>query len=109
MEYGKRLATAFEMSGFRPREVRALLADAISATPQAISQVLKGETKALTAENNARAARFLKVDAYWLATGEGEPKPALSPAAVAIAESYDTLSPLQREKWEKSIRNAAKD
>jgi transcriptional regulator with XRE-family HTH domain len=107
MEYGKRLAIAIEMSELRPREARALLAEAIGASTQAISQVLKGESKALTAENNARAAKFLKVDAYWLATGEGEPKAALSQAALAIAERYDSLTALQREKWERSIRNAA--
>lgn len=29
-----------------------------------------GKTKSLSAENNARAARFLGVNSFWLATGE---------------------------------------
>lgn len=47
------------------------VAKACGISVQAIAQVLKGTTKALTAENTARAARLLGVDWYWLATGEG--------------------------------------
>jgi hypothetical protein len=37
----------------------------------AVYQVLRGETRAHTAENCLRAARYLQVDAFWLATGQG--------------------------------------
>lgn len=52
------------------------LAEALGVTHQAVSQVLSGATKAMTAANCARTARILSVDAFWLATGEGEMKPA---------------------------------
>lgn len=40
---------------------------------QAIYGALRGDSKSLTAENVARAARTLGVDMYWLATGDGSP------------------------------------
>jgi transcriptional regulator with XRE-family HTH domain len=52
------------------------LAESLGVTVQAVSQVLSGSTKAMTAANCARAARILSVDAYWLATGDGEMRPA---------------------------------
>lgn len=58
------------------RFTRDELATACGITVQAVAQVLKGTTKALTAENTARAARLLGVDWYWLATGEGSPNQA---------------------------------
>jgi transcriptional regulator with XRE-family HTH domain len=104
MTYAERLALALELSPYKPREVRPMLALAIGATTQAISQVLSGSTKALTAENTARAARFLQVDAYWLATGEGAPHPFLSDEAIGLARRYEALTPEQREKWQKALR-----
>ena len=53
---------------------RDALAKALDISVQAIAQVLKGTTRALTAENTVKAARFLGVDAYWLATGKGSPE-----------------------------------
>jgi hypothetical protein len=47
----------------------------IGVSPQAVHQALRGETKSFTAENTARAARYLKVDYFWFATGEGTPRP----------------------------------
>lgn len=40
-------------------------------SPSAVGQLLSGASKSMNAENCARAARFLGVNAYWLATGEG--------------------------------------
>lgn len=40
-------------------------------SPSAVAQLLSGASKSMTAENCARAARFLGVNGYWLATGEG--------------------------------------
>lgn len=53
---------------------RDALATALGISVQAIAQVLKGTTRALTAENTVKAARFLGVDSYWLATGAGSPE-----------------------------------
>lgn len=71
MSYGERLEKAIEMAG----QSRKALASAAGVTTQAISQVIRGVAGAFNAENNARAARFLDVDSFWLATGEGQPRP----------------------------------
>lgn len=44
----------------------------MGVSPSAIGQLLDGKSKAMSAENCLRAARFLSVDAFWLATGEGQ-------------------------------------
>ncbi|WP_296228565.1 hypothetical protein [Ralstonia sp. UBA689] len=67
--YGDRLQHALTIA----KRTRQELAAALHISEQAIGQVLLGNTKALVAENSARAARFLGVDHFWLATGEGEP------------------------------------
>lgn len=72
--YGERLEEALKLAGRERKELCA----AIGITLQALGQVISGKTKALTAENSARAARFLQVDHFWLATGEGSPRGANS-------------------------------
>ncbi len=60
-------------------------------------QMLTGSSKALTAENTAKAARFLRVDWYWLATGEGEMEPAPSwPIQRIPVDRYMHLEPADR-------------
>jgi len=66
--YGDRLEHAMRLAGRSRKE----LCSAVGVTLQALGQVLSGKTKALTSENSAKAARFLRVDHYWLATGEGQ-------------------------------------
>jgi len=66
--YGDRLERALQLAGRSRKD----LCGAIGVTLQALGQVLSGKTKALTSENSAKAARFLRVDHYWLATGEGQ-------------------------------------
>jgi len=66
--YGDRLEHALQFSGISRKD----LCLAIGVTLQALGQVLSGKTKALTSENSAKAARFLKIDHYWLATGQGQ-------------------------------------
>jgi transcriptional regulator with XRE-family HTH domain len=98
--YGERLAKAMELARLTGPDARNKLAEAIGITKQAVGQVLTGSTRALSAETSARAARFLRVDHYWLATGEGEPKPkALSEDAMSFAARYDKLSQSEREKF----------
>ena len=67
MEFGKRLEIALGLAEMDHKEFAA----ALGVSHQAVYQVLKGDTKALTAANTAKAARILDVDWYWLATGEG--------------------------------------
>ncbi|WP_197332920.1 hypothetical protein [Ralstonia syzygii] len=69
--YSERLVYALKTS----KKTRPALAQHLGISEQAVGQVIQGNTKALSAENNARAARFLQVDDLWLATGEGDPRP----------------------------------
>ena len=77
----------------------------MGVTPQAMHQALSGATKQLSAENAARAARFLGVEIYWLCTGEGpmraEPGAPGAMSVEVVAERFGrvlaTLAPVQRE------------
>lgn len=69
--YGSRLDNALKMR----RKSRKELAKCLDISVQAIGQVINGPTVALTAENHEKAARFLRVNGYWLATGEGDSQP----------------------------------
>lgn len=73
--------------GLVPRE---LLARELGVSVQAISQVLNGSTRAMTAANTALAAKFLGVSWFWLATGEGSPT-----AVDATPEEEDILGALR--------------
>lgn len=87
--YGERLKEAMDLA----RVDRARLAAALGISVQAVGQVILGKTNSLTADKSAKAARFLKVDHYWLATGEGEPRQSgLSDEAMAFAARYDKLN-----------------
>lgn len=72
MTFAERLAAAMGRANATPRS----LSNALGVSVQAIGQTLSGATRALTAENCAKAAHFLGVDQYWLATGLGEMRPA---------------------------------
>ena len=69
--YGSRLDKSLKMRDKSRKE----LADCLGISVQAIGQVINGPTVALTAENHEKAARFLRVNGYWLATGEGDSQP----------------------------------
>ncbi len=77
---------------------RQSLADHLGITIQAISALARGRAHAMTAENCARAARYLGVDAFWLATGEGQPRPTppISPMAAMIASDFDRRVPVEK-------------
>ena len=101
MSYGKRLDRALTLAGKERKE----LANAIGVKVQSIGQVINGQTQALTAENSARAAKFLKVDHHWLATGEGLAHPPvgagtnLSQHALALAKHFDRLPVDDQGVW----------
>ena len=94
MSYGTRLEEALTLAG----KSRQDLCTAIGISEQAIGQVIQGKTKAFTAENNARAARYLRVDSYWLATGEGHAKleGADWPFGLIDRERYESLDAERR-------------
>ena len=97
--YGSRLAEALLMAG----KERQDLADAISVSVQAIGQVIMGKTKALTAENSERAARFLGVNPYWLATGEESSSPVAGsewPFTAITQEQWNALTDSQKGRVE---------
>jgi transcriptional regulator with XRE-family HTH domain len=104
--YGERLLQALQLNGMTEpdgtpkRDARAKLAKEAGVTVQAVGDVLRGTSKAFSAETSAKAARFLKVDHYWLATGDGEPRqPGLSEEAKAFAQRFDKLNAQERERW----------
>lgn len=88
-DFGQRLQAALVYARRdRPalaRILRSPTSGAMGISVQAVGQVLNGASKTLGAENTLRAARFLGVDAFWLATGEGTmvaPPSAAEPGAV---------------------------
>lgn len=66
VDYWKRLLEAMTHAGVAKAQLQAHL----GVSYQAMKKLEDGKTKSLTAENNAKAAKFLGVNAYWLATGE---------------------------------------
>lgn len=68
--YGSRLLIAMEAKNATRKD----LASALGVSVQAVGDVLRGKSGAFTAENNAKAARYLGVNPNWLATGNGQMK-----------------------------------
>jgi transcriptional regulator with XRE-family HTH domain len=101
MEFSDRLAYALSFADKSRRE----LADHLGISMQAVSQVLNGVNKNMNAENTIRAARFLKVSSWWLATGEGPPIgrdalcEALSSEAISYAVEWDSMSEPERAQF----------
>lgn len=101
VNYGERLDYAIKLA----KSSRAAVAEATGRSVQAIGQVIRGDTGALTAENSARAARALGVDHYWLATGEGEAvSRAACPFSQELIEELAKLPADQVVKHENSLR-----
>jgi transcriptional regulator with XRE-family HTH domain len=77
-EQKDRLRLALKLAGLPDYGAASHLARNIGTSPQAVIAVLKGSdnggSKALNAYNTAKAAKFLRVDWFWLATGEGVPQ-----------------------------------
>ena len=67
--FTERLEEALRVGG----KDRQQLADTLGISLQAVSQLLLGKTKSMTAENCVRTARLTGVDSFWLATGSGDP------------------------------------
>lgn len=98
VSYKDRLAEALRSANASDTQ----LAKHLGVSIQAIRKVAAGTTIALTAENNSRAARFLKVSPDWLATGEGEMRPSnLWPFDLLRPEHIARLSPKDLRTVEK--------
>lgn len=65
--FADRLRRALTHSG----RDRTWLAESLGVSASAITQLLSGKAKSMTAENCAEAALLLGVSGYWLATGKG--------------------------------------
>lgn len=65
--YGERLRAAIKLR----KTTQTALAEAIGTSPQAVSQVIRGESKAFAGINHARAAAFLRIRSEWLADHKG--------------------------------------
>lgn len=99
--YSARLSYAISLLRMPAHRRVPAVAEATGMTPETLYINLKDRTgkRALTAVNNARVAKFCKVDPTWLALGEGSPRPReLSSDALELAELYETLAPEQRKK-----------
>lgn len=98
MTYAKRLQSAMTASEKSRKELSA----AIGVSVQAIGMVLTnagGKERTLATESSAKAARFLRVDCHWLATGQGEMRPLagsaqgpLSADAAEMGAYFDKLT-----------------
>lgn len=74
--YAARLQDAMRRAGRDPADTSSVrwLADHLKISYQAVKKAVTGDSKSLSAENNANAAKFLGVSSEWLATGEGVPQ-----------------------------------
>lgn len=94
--FTERLEEALRIGG----KDRQQLADALGITIQAVSQLLLGKTKTMTAENCVRTARLTGVDSFWLATGSGDPRSAGASASQwpfrVSFDEYERLSDEQK-------------
>ena len=99
-----RLREAIGLSGVEPlgNDLAHELAIASQMTYTGIKAAvdLDGKTKSLNAKSNALLARHLKVDAHWLATGEG------SKLSTAVWP-FDKLTPEQYFSVRKELRDFA--
>lgn len=92
--YGERLGMALDWSGRSGAE----LARHLGVTKSAVYQVIGGQSAGMSAANSARAAKWLNVDHFWLATGEGASKSTdLSPMALDVAKQFDGAPEAQKK------------
>ena len=99
-KFEDRLEEAMALAGKSAKELATVLISQKTGTlgpsVQAVYAALKGRSKSMTAENVARAARFLGVDMFWLATGVGSAKErvgqSLDPDQLYVIERMSKLS-----------------
>jgi transcriptional regulator with XRE-family HTH domain len=94
---GERLRESRKKAGLTQLEV----AKACDVTPGAISNLERGDSHTMASEHLFAAAKVLRVDPEWLATGKGSSKGRpllmhLSPEATLMADQIDRLPDDQR-------------
>lgn len=95
VNFSERLLTALRVSG----KTRTELARHLGVTPSTVTQAINGQTLVLSAANTTRAADLCRVEALWLATGEGPmQRAALSPMALDIAKRFDQVRIDERDR-----------
>lgn len=104
--YAARLQDAMRCAGRDPDDTVSVrwLADQLSVSYQAAKKAISGDTKALTADNNVKAARALGVNSEWLATGEGASASAASPFSADLMRAIQAAPPNVRRQAENAIR-----
>ncbi len=112
MLYGKRLEKALTHAGKSRRE----LGQYLEMSPQNIGMIINNAKKTdqhLGSEDHAKAARYLRVNAHWLATGEGEMTSdgaqtgyELSVQAIELAELLDMIPVSDRVNRAKAFSDA---
>ncbi|MEN8282590.1 LexA family protein [Acinetobacter gerneri] len=92
------------------------LARAVGVKPPSVSDWLSGKSKTMDGENLVKAAKFLDVNATWLATGNGKPKveniefanvakirpnmaPVLSWVQAGVFTNVESIDMSQVEEW----------
>lgn len=95
-----------------PKVTQKALADACGVQPPSVSEWLSGRTKNMEGANLLAAAKFLRVNPDWLATGRGEMRPS-DPAKLVtqddldlseIAEIYKRLDPDNKARVKSIIK-----
>jgi hypothetical protein len=106
-QYAARLRLAMRQAGHDPSTSTGVswLSNAIGVTYQAAKKAIDGETKALTAENNVRAARSLCCDSEWLATGEGSMHLLHRLVSAQLLDALAAASPGLRRQAENAARS----
>lgn len=66
VDYWQRISDALKHAGVTQKQLQ----EHLGISYQAMKKLEDGKTKSLSAENNARAARFLGINSHWLATSE---------------------------------------
>jgi plasmid maintenance system antidote protein VapI len=92
--YAERLAQAMKHAQVDNK----MLAEALDVHTNAIKKVLAGQSKAFSAKNNAKAARYLGVSSDWLALGEGDMVPEVTPQAMVIARRLSRITPPKEQR-----------
>lgn len=77
-----------------PKVSQASLARACGIKPPSVHDWMSGKTKSIEGENLLRAAAFLKVSPYWLATGKGSMRD--RPNSEPETHEYRSLSNAER-------------
>jgi hypothetical protein len=105
--YAARLQDAMRGAGRNPDDTASVgwLAERLDVSYQAAKKALSGDTKALTAENNVKAARALGVNSEWLATGEGSREGGAPQFSGDLLRALQAAPPNVRRQAENAARN----